>query len=62
MSEINKKIGKQIRELRNEVGLTQKQLAVKADIKQVDVSRLENGVLNPSIDYLHKIVTALGKK
>jgi DNA-binding XRE family transcriptional regulator len=42
-------LGRQIRHLRLEHGWTQKELAGKAGTKQANISRLQNGLLNPSI-------------
>ena len=47
---------------RKDAGLTQAQLAKLCGIKQCNLSRLENGVVNPSIDTLESIADALGKK
>ncbi|MBV4432771.1 helix-turn-helix domain-containing protein (plasmid) [Clostridium tyrobutyricum] len=53
---------KEIIKERNEQNLTQKQFAAKIGIKQSNISRLENGNYNPSIDFLQKIAKALGKE
>lgn len=42
--------------------LTQQQLADKTGITQADISRLENGEANPSLNTLKRIAEALGKK
>lgn len=42
--------------------LTQKQLAELAGTDQARISRLEKGSLNPSLDFLKKIASALGKE
>ncbi|WP_368489729.1 helix-turn-helix transcriptional regulator [Clostridium sp. BJN0013] len=52
---------KQIIEERNAQHLTQKQFADKVGIRQSNISRLESGNYNPSIDFLQKIAKALGK-
>ena len=41
-------------------GLTQKQLSAKTGITQADISKLENGVANPSLSTLRRIATAMG--
>ena len=43
---------RQIRHLRLEPGWTQKELAERAGTKQANISRLENDLLNPSVDML----------
>ncbi len=45
---------------RLEKGLTQKELAKKIDTKQSAISRLESGNYNPSINFLKKVIEALG--
>jgi DNA-binding XRE family transcriptional regulator len=51
-----------IAKARKEAGLTQKELAEKCGIKQGNLSRLENGVTDPSIETLEAIANGLGKK
>jgi transcriptional regulator with XRE-family HTH domain len=53
-------LGRQILDLRLARGWTQKDLAQKAGTKQANISRLENGLLNPSLDMLQKVAEALG--
>jgi len=52
----------QIIDARIENHLTQKQLADLAGTDQARISRLEKGSLNPSLDFLKKIASALGKE
>ena len=47
---------------RKEAGLTQKQLAEKMGTAQANISRFENGNANPSLDFLQKMATCMGKK
>jgi DNA-binding XRE family transcriptional regulator len=47
---------------RIEQNLTQAELAERADTKQSNISRLESGNYNPSIEFLQKIAHALGKR
>ena len=44
---------------REYTGLTQMELAKKTGISQADISRLENGLRNPSIALLQRIADAL---
>jgi transcriptional regulator with XRE-family HTH domain len=53
-------LGRQVLHLRLEHGWTQKELAEKAGTKQANISRLENGLLNPSVDMLQRVASALG--
>jgi DNA-binding XRE family transcriptional regulator len=55
-------IGMEIRRVRREDGLSQEQLAQKADISQQLVSRIEKGKENISLITLKKISGALGRK
>lgn len=47
---------------RKKTGLTQKQLAEKTGIAQGDISRLENGNANPSLQTLQRLASAMGMK
>ena len=48
-----------VAEARSKVGLTQAQLAAATGIDQSDISRIERGVGNPSINTLSRIANAL---
>lgn len=52
----------QIIKVRNELNLTQKELAARTGIKQSNISRLESGSYNPSLVFLKKIAHGLGKE
>jgi transcriptional regulator with XRE-family HTH domain len=52
-------IGQRIRELRNELGISQEALANKAEIDRTYVTDVENGRRNISIENLQKLVNAL---
>lgn len=47
---------------RREAGLTQKELAERTGLQQSNISRIENGNGNPSLETLNKIAQSLGKK
>ena len=47
---------------RQESGLTQAELAERAGTKQSNIARLESGRANPTIEFLQKVVGAMGKK
>lgn len=53
-------IAQQISAARESLNMTQKQLSLKTGISQCDISRIEGGVSNPTIDTLAKILLALG--
>ena len=71
----NKKINKEYERLRPEYeildriislrlksNLTQKELANKLNTKQSAISRLERGMINPTMTFLNKLATVFGKK
>jgi ribosome-binding protein aMBF1 (putative translation factor) len=45
---------------RTSQNLTQKQLAEKTGINQADISKLENGTRNPSINLLKRLANGMG--
>ncbi len=53
-------VGKNIRRLRVQKGLTQEQLAFEADIDLTYVGGIERGRRNPSLMVLARIAKALG--
>lgn len=46
---------------RKEAGLTQKQLAEKMGTAQANISRFENGNANPSLAFLQRMASSMGK-
>ncbi|MCL2443115.1 MAG: helix-turn-helix domain-containing protein [Treponema sp.] len=56
------KIIEEIIMARREKNLTQKGLAQLVGTKQSNISRLESGNYNPSMDFLQKIAAAMGKR
>ena len=46
---------------RKSAGITQKELSQKSGIAQGDISKLENGNANPTINTLQRLAAALGK-
>jgi len=55
-----KTIGKNIKRIRNKLGLTQDDLSKKADIKYTTLTKVESGVVNkPSVQTMAKIAKAL---
>ena len=56
---IQQRVGNRIRELRNNVGLSQEKLALSADLDRTYIASVENGKRNISIVNLEKIANAL---
>lgn len=56
---ILEKFGKKVRELREKKGMTQEDLAYKADLSVYYVSRIERGKANVSLETVEKIQKAL---
>ena len=61
-NEAEYKIIEEIILARKERNLTQKDLAELVGTKQSNISRLESGNYNPTIDFLNKIASAIGKQ
>ncbi|MCA0755343.1 helix-turn-helix domain-containing protein [Paenibacillus sp. N4] len=59
MSGIAARIGENIRQLRKRRGLSQEQLALRAEINPSYMGQVERGEKNPTIDVLGKIALAL---
>ena len=62
MSNINIDVGNKIRIARKEKGITQDKLADMLNCDRAHISKLENGKLNPSLNYLQRIAEALEKE
>jgi len=62
MNEAEYKIIEEIIMARKEKKLTQKDLAELIGTKQSNISRLESGNYNPSLDFLNRIALAVGKE
>lgn len=59
MSDIKKKLGNRIRDLRLQKGWTQEELALRAEISRSHMGRLERGERGATLDSLDKVTTAL---
>lgn len=53
---------RQLREIRKEQGMTQACLAELVGTKKSNISRLESGRYNPSLDFLVRVADGLGKE
>ena len=51
---------KEIKKIRKELHLTQKELAERTGINQADISKLENGTRNPSVNLLKRLAEGMG--
>lgn len=56
---ITEEVGKRIRELRTNMGLSQEKLALKAGIDRTYLAGIETGKRNATITSIEKIVIAL---
>jgi len=52
----------QIIEARTSQNITQEELALRVGTQKSNISRLESGTYNPSLDFLVKIAQCLGKE
>lgn len=57
---INKQIGEKIKDLRNRNGLTQEELANRAELTKGFISQLERGQVSPSVVTLLDLIECLG--
>lgn len=56
---ITRLVGKRIREVRRDRGISQQDLADLADVHATNIGRLERGVGNPKLDTLARIAVSL---
>lgn len=56
------RIGSRIRDLREEAGMTQDELAEITGLKRPNISRIESGRYNTGQDIISKIALALAKR
>jgi len=57
---IDAELGRQLRELRRDRGLTVQQLAAHTGLSRTSLTRIEAGTANPSVGTLKKVAGALG--
>ena len=55
-------VAQQLREVRKSQGMTQELLADRVGTKKSNISRLESGRYNPSLNFLVKVAGGLGKQ
>ena len=58
--DIRHQIGARIQKTRKDVGLSQEDLALEADLDRTYISHVERGTRNPTVIVLFKIAKALG--
>lgn len=59
MAKLQKHLGARVYELREKSGLTQAQLAEKANVSNDTISRIERGIRSPSFEVLERLAKAL---
>lgn len=59
MENTNILLGKRIKKLRQERGLSQEQLALKADVNKSFMGEIERGIASPTVKTLEKIASTL---
>lgn len=52
-------LGQRLREARTACHLTQEQLAAKSHVSSREISKIENGKMNPSFEILHALIGAM---
>ncbi|WP_339706418.1 helix-turn-helix transcriptional regulator [uncultured Sphingosinicella sp.] len=60
--DIRKRLGRNLRRLREAKGLSQEAFAFEANIHRTYISDIERGARNPTITVVDKIAAALGVK
>lgn len=60
MRDYRKILGRNVREARKAVGLSQEELGMEVEIDRTYISGIERGVRNPSLDVIVKIADRLG--
>ena len=60
--QLRESVGKKIRKTRRNKGLKQVDVAVEAGMSPSYYGKIERGIVNPSLEKLHKIIKTLGVK
>lgn len=58
--DIQRRVGRNVRRLRRERGLSQEELGFEAELHRTYISGVERGIRNPTILIIEKIAAALG--
>lgn len=59
-SEIGQQVGKRVREVRRQTGLTQPELGERAHMAAAEISKIENGRRTPTLETLERLSKAMG--
>ena len=59
-SDIGHQVGKRVREIRRQAGLTQPELGERAHMAAAEISKIENGRRTPTLETLDRLAQALG--
>ena len=59
---IQRQFGLRLKELRDAKGMTQEDLAEKAELFRTYLSRIETGGANPTLTVIHQLAQAVGEK
>lgn len=60
--DVRSRLGANVKRLREQLGLSQEQLAFDADMHRTYVSGIERGVRNPTVTVLERLAIALKTK
>jgi transcriptional regulator with XRE-family HTH domain len=58
--QLKEQFGARIKQLRDERSWSQAQLSHEADLDPGYIGKIERGLINPGLTYLHKIASAFG--
>lgn len=56
---MNYVVAEALSKARNEIGMTQKELSIRTGIDQSDISKIERGAANPSINTMERLAKAM---
>lgn len=57
--DINKIFGNRLKEIRDELSITQEELALKCDMQPSHIGQLERGMKSPTLETLYKIASGI---
>lgn len=58
--DVRKRVGNNVRRLREKQGVSQEELAARAELHRTYISGVERGIRNPTVVVLEKVADALG--
>ena len=62
MDDLKSIVGKNLNSLRKQAKLTQSELAEKIQTTKSYISKIENGIITPSVGTFYQIISALGMR